>query len=79
MNPYEQLARRYCALLGEDPEERINGVQVWRVALADLEAAMNALDTYGLDVRETFHKLAEATLPEQPPETDPAPRIRRVA
>jgi hypothetical protein len=63
MTPYEQLARRYCALLGEDPDERIDGVPIWRVALADLEAAMNALDTYGMDVRESFHRLAEANSP----------------
>jgi len=61
MTTYEQLARRYCALLGEDADERIDGVPVWRVALADLEAAMNALDTFGLDVRTTFHEISEAT------------------
>lgn len=61
MTAYEQLARRYCALQGEDPDERIAGVPVWRVALADLEAAMNALDTFGLDVRTTFHEIATAT------------------
>jgi hypothetical protein len=61
MTAYEQLARRYCALLGEDADERIDGVPVWRVALADLEAAMNALDTFGLDVRTTFHAISEAT------------------
>jgi len=60
MTTYEQLARRYCALLGEDADERIDGVPVWRVALADLEAAMNALDTFGLDVRTTFHEISEA-------------------
>lgn len=74
MTPYEQLARRYCALLGEDPDERIDGVAIWRVALADLEAAMNALDTYGFDVRETFHRLAEANSPE----TDHRPFFRRL-
>lgn len=61
MTAYEQLARRYCALLGEDADERIDGVPVWRVALADLEAAMNALDTFGLDIRTTFHEISEAT------------------
>ncbi len=61
MTAYEQLARRYCALLGEDADDRIDGVPVWRVALADLEAAMNALDTFGLDIRTTFHEIAEAT------------------
>ena len=48
MTAYEQLARRYCALLGEDADDRIDGVPVWRIAMADLEAAMNALDTFGL-------------------------------
>lgn len=75
MTAYEQLARRYCALLGEDADDRVDGVPVWRIALADLEAAMNALDTFGLDVRTTFHEISEAT-------EVPRPRgfnIRRVA
>lgn len=59
MTAYEELARRYCALLGENPDDRIDNVEIWRLALADLEAAMNALDTYGLDVRRTFHRLAD--------------------
>jgi hypothetical protein len=75
MTAYEQLARRYCALLGEDADDRIGGVPVWRIAMADLEAAMNALDTFGLDVRTTFHEISE---------TSDAPRpafrfLRRVA
>lgn len=61
MTSYEQLARRYCALLGEDADDRIDGVPVWRIAMADLEAAMNALDTFGLDIRTTFHEIAAAT------------------
>ncbi len=79
MNPmtaYEQLARRYCALLGEDPDERIEGLPVWRIALGDLEAAMNALDTFGLDTRATFHQLAEAA---PPPRLRSLPFLRRVA
>jgi len=75
MTAYEQLARRYCALQGEDPDERIEGVPVWRIAMADLEAAMNALDTFGLDIRTTFHEISEAT-------EQPKPKgffIRRVA
>jgi hypothetical protein len=66
MTSYEQLARRYCALLGEDADDRIDGIPVWRIAMADLEAAMNALDTFGLDVRTTFHEIAEANAPERP-------------
>jgi hypothetical protein len=31
--------------------------------MGDLEAAMNALDTYGLDIRKTFHEIYEANLP----------------
>ncbi len=59
MTAYEELARRYCALLGENPDDRIDNVEIWRLALADLEAAMNALDTYGLDVRRTFHRMTD--------------------
>ena len=75
MTAYDQLARRYCALIGEDADHRIDGVRVWRIAMADLEAAMNALDTFGLDTRTTFHEIAEAT-------DQPKPKgffIRRVA
>ena len=61
MTAYEQLARRYCALLGEDADDRIGGVPVWRIAMADLEAAMNALDTFGLEVRTTFHEITETS------------------
>lgn len=61
MTAYEELARRYCALLGEKPDEKIDGVEIWRLALVDLEAAMNALDTYGLDVRRAFHQMADQT------------------
>jgi hypothetical protein len=66
MNAYEQLARRYCALVGEDPDERIEGVPVWRLALGDLEAAMNALDTFGLETRTTFHQISETAQAERP-------------
>lgn len=76
MTAYEQLARRYCALLGEDPDERIDGLPVWRIAMGDLEAAMNALDTFGLDVRTTFHEISEASKPERP---KAFPFLRRVA
>jgi hypothetical protein len=77
MTTYEQLARRYCALLGEDPDERIDGVAIWRIALGDLEAAMNALDTFDMDVRSTFHAISEAN---DTPEDRPRPfRLRRVA
>jgi len=43
--------------------------------MADLEAAMNALDTFGLDIRTTFHEIAETT-------NQPKPKaffLRRVA
>ncbi len=76
MTSYEQLARRYCALIGEDADDRIDGVPVWRIAMADLEAAMNALDTFGLDVRTTFHEIAEAT---DSPKPNKGFHIRRVA
>ena len=76
MTAYEKMARRYCALLGEDPDERIEGLPVWRVALGDLEAAMNALDTFGLDVRTTFHDISETDTPKRP---TGLPFLRRVA
>ena len=76
MTAYEKMARRYCALLGEDPDERIEGLPVWRVALGDLEAAMNALDTFGLDVRTTFHDISETDTPKRP---SGLPFLRRVA
>jgi hypothetical protein len=77
MSTYEQLARRYCALIGEDADELIEGIPAWRYAMVDLEAAMNALDTYGLDIRRAFHVIAEA---ERPPATPRSrPYLRRVA
>jgi hypothetical protein len=79
MTAYEQLARRYCALLGEDADDRIDGVPVWRIAMADLEAAMNALDTFGLDVRTTFHEISEAAGTPRPTLSGLLPRLRRVA
>lgn len=78
MTTYEQLARRYCALLGENPDERIEGVPMWRYAMGDLEAAMNALDTFGLDTRATFHQIAEEST-SAPARTPGRPWIRRVA
>jgi hypothetical protein len=80
MTLYEQLARRYCALLGEDPDERIEGVPVWRFAMGDLEAAMNALDTFGLDIRPAVQRMAEAAIEAAPPpRPEGPPQIRRVA
>jgi hypothetical protein len=78
MTAYEQLARRYCALLGEDPDERLDGVPLWRHAMGDLEAAMNALDTFGMDTRALFHQIAEASAP-TPARTAGRPWLRRVA
>jgi len=78
MTTYEQLARRYCALLGEDPDERIEGVPMWRYAMGDLEAAMNALDTFGLDTRTMFHQIAEEST-QAPVRASGRPFIRRVA
>jgi hypothetical protein len=78
MTAYEQLARRYCALLGEEPDELIEGIPAWRYALVDLESAMNALDTFGLDIRRAFHVIAEAErLPAGTPRARPF--LRRVA
>ena len=79
MTAYEQLARRYCALLGENPDELIDNVEIWRLALADLEAAMNALDTYGLDVRQQFHRIAESLDQNAEGVRQPQPGNRRVA
>jgi hypothetical protein len=76
MTAYEKLARRYCALLGQDPDERIENLPAWRFAMGDLEAAMNALDTFGLDVRTTFHEISEADQPKRP---SGIPFLRRVA
>ena len=64
------MAERCVALL-----RGVNLGRAKRIAMADLEAAMNALDTFGLDVRTTFHEIAEAT-------DAPKPKgffIRRVA
>ncbi|MEM6625557.1 MAG: hypothetical protein AAF719_02535 [Pseudomonadota bacterium] len=76
MDKFELLARRYCAFLGEDPDDTIEGLPVWRIALADLEAAINALDTFGIDVREPFKDVPD---PDIHAPKRPKPKITRVA
>ncbi len=82
MKSYEVLARRYCALLGEDPDQVIEGVPVWRIALVDLEAAITALDTFGVDARgpmceDEYHKIPDDTDPNDT--TNKVVPLRRVA
>ncbi|MFC7290371.1 hypothetical protein [Hirschia litorea] len=79
MKSYEVLARRYCAFLGEDPDEEIEGLPIWKIALADLEAAINALETFGVSARapmtdENIPLLEEQSKPERSP-----PNLRCVA
>ena len=83
MKSYEVLARRYCAFLGEDPDEEIEGLPVWRIALADLEAAINALETFGVSARSPMSEQDINTNNDGsgnkplPPKT--RPKLRRVA
>ena len=51
MKTHEVLARRYCAFLGENPDDIINDLPAWRHALVDLEAAIQALATFGVEAR----------------------------
>jgi len=51
---------------------------MWRYAMGDLEAAMNALDTFGLDTRTMFHQIAEESTP-APVRATGRSFIRRVA
>ena len=72
MKTYEVLARRYCALLGEDPDEIIQGLPAWRIALVDLEAAIHALETFGVEARapmndEAFNPDNWSSLDDVPP------------
>jgi len=85
MKSYEVLARRYCAFLGENPDDVIEGLPIWRIALADLEAAVNALETFGISARDP---LSEDEFPlSSPPENNndetgkirSKPKLRRVA
>ncbi len=83
MKSYEVLARRYCAFLGENPDEEIEGLPVWRIALADLEAAINALETFGVSARSPMND-HEILIPNDGSGNKPAPRpngpkLRRVA
>ncbi|WP_018996994.1 hypothetical protein [Hirschia maritima] len=83
MKSYEVLARRYCAFLGEDPDEEIEGLPVWRIALADLEAAINALETFGVSARSPMNE-TDITPNDDGSGNKPAPpkkrpKLRRVA
>ena len=51
MKSFELLARRYCAFLGEDPDEVLEGLPMWKIALTDLEAAITALEMFGIEAR----------------------------
>ena len=51
MKSFELLARRYCAFLGEDPDEILEGLPMWKIALTDLEAAITALEMFGVEAR----------------------------
>ncbi len=73
MKSYEVLARRYCAFLGEDPDEEIEGLPIWRIALADLEAAINALETFGVSARSPMTE-EDIELPDEQTPTGIAPR-----
>ena len=81
MKSYEALARRYCAFLGEDPDELIEGLPIWRIALADLEAAINALDTFGVDARAPMSEDELTPSPDIPKSklAPGKPYLRRVA
>lgn len=83
MKSYEVLARRYCAFLGEDPDGEIEGLPIWRIALADLEAAINALETFGVSARSPMTE-EDIPIPGSNTEIDPPPspsrpKLRRVA
>jgi hypothetical protein len=83
MKSYEVLARRYCAFLGENPDEVIEGLPIWRIALADLEAAVNALETFGISARDPLSEVEFPT--DEDPNTSEGsskkvrPKLRRVA
>lgn len=62
MDRWEALARRYCAFAGRDPDETYDGYTGWQHALDDIEAAVAALDTFELGVRERF----ENPVPQEP-------------
>ncbi len=82
MKSYEVLARRYCAFLGEDPDETIEGLPVWRIALADLEAAINALETFGINARTPMSEEEIPTRNDDGSGNRPfngRPKLRRVA
>lgn len=73
MKSYEVLARRYCAFLGENPDEEIEGLPIWRIALADLEAAINALETFGVSARSPMTE-EDIPLPDEKSTTGNVPR-----
>lgn len=83
MKSYEVLARRYCAFLGENPDEEIEGLPIWRIALGDLEAAINALETFGVAARSPMNDhdihLQQQDGSGNKPTPPERPKLKRVA
>jgi len=61
MTKDEALIRRFCAFLGEDPDAFMScGVRYLEENAFRMEAAVEALDTFGLGVAEKWRTLSQA-------------------
>lgn len=58
MTRWEALARRYCAIVGRDPDALADGAPEWAFAVDELRAAMAALETFDVDAWDQFESLA---------------------
>lgn len=48
MNSREAMARRYCIIRREDPDEIFEGEPVWKHGARDIDAMLLMLDSFGV-------------------------------
>ena len=62
MTKDEALIRRFCAFLGEDPDAFMGcGTRYLHENAFRMEAAVEALDTFGMGIAEKWRTLSQAT------------------
>jgi len=54
MGREEAICRRYCAFLGLNPDEIIQGVIQWRICRNEIQAIMNVMDTMHIQFENPF-------------------------
>jgi len=49
MDIREAMARRYCIIRNENPDELYKGMPLWKDALIDIESVLMMLDSFGFN------------------------------